>query len=291
MEHTVYLPIISKISTILLTWGGKKILAAMLTNISARIVLFKIRRNAYFRLLSYCVVGALVFYSTDPLQGIFESQTGIVLNTDAFSTALLVIVVLAFSDLIQFSRFGIEYVEPSVKSGTNYASALGLCANELWFLGTGASKLTLIPEFEEAMKRCNGAKASIRFLLSRPTNEVLSKAERVADHAQDSYSLKVKASLAQLKHLKEQRRFDFEVRFYPSDKESDLQHFRMMFINGSTLLLSYNIYGNGDGSDAPQLVINKSGIDLQKRSFYYPFRQYFETLWDNSQPWDFKDFA
>lgn len=122
------------------------------------------------------------------------------------------------------------------------------------FLGIGASKLTSSPEFIEAVTRCNRADVPIRFLLTKPNNQMLELAARQKGLDPVKYRQKVEDSLRALQRLKKNSGMNIEVRFYPSEKR-DMPLFRMMFINDSILLLSYNIFGEGDGSQLPQIHI------------------------------------
>jgi hypothetical protein len=102
------------------------------------------------------------------------------------------------------------------------------------------------------------------------------------------YKKRVQESLERLASFKLDRGMNIEVRFYPSLANRDLQLFRMMFINDELCLLSYNVIGEGDGSQLPQLHLTNFTHTRNVESFYYPFREYFEKLWVDSLPWDFK---
>jgi hypothetical protein len=290
MDQALILKAVSTVGPTILTLIARWLAAFLPRNVAFNIIMFKIRKHAISRVGLYCLLSLFVYFCVDPLQGYVEEKTGLILNVDALSAAVLVALTLTVADLLQFSKCGIELAEFSVKSGTDYTSALRLCESELLFLGTGAAKLTSNPEFEKAMKRCTGLHGSIKFLLSKPDNKVLTDAEKQAQQPNSSYALRVKESLVRLRHLKEKRAFEFEVRFYPSGTRRDLEHFRMMFINGSILLLSYNIYGGGDGSEAPQLIVAKSNL-AHKTSFFYPYKNYYDRLWEVSEQWDFKEFT
>jgi hypothetical protein len=201
------------------------------------------------------------------------------------------LVALLVYERFTFFRIGVRSAERSVKRGTNYTRSLDLATNGFWFLGTGANKLTTAANFRKAMARCNHSSSTVRFLLSKPTNLQLEAAEAAAGAPKGQYANKVRESLQILKRLKEIHGFHFEVRFYRADAESDIESFRMMFINDSTLLLSYNAYGHGDGSDLPQLVIFRAWSTSSKQNFFFPFRQYYERLWNSAEPWDFTEYV
>lgn len=191
--------------------------------------------------------------------------------------------------IISFWRVGLARADRNVRSGLNYERSLLLCKNHLDFLGTGASKLTSLPGFEAAMKRCNHPDRPIRFLLSRPDNPLLRKAATTKGETADSYQNRVRTSLQRLARLAEQG-LNISVRFHPSEREGDLPVFRLMFINQTICLASYNAYGEGDGSAQPQLHVVRSSRDRDQSSFYYAFHRHFEQSWDDSTPWDPNDF-
>jgi len=118
------------------------------------------------------------------------------------------------------------------------------------FLGTGAAKLTREDEFENAIRRCR-PEQPIRFLLCKPTYDFLIEAARRFGVDRDEYKTIVTNSLRKIAELKEKYK-NIEVRFY-----SQFQVFRLMFIDDSICLVSYNVMGEGDGSQLPQLHILK----------------------------------
>jgi hypothetical protein len=61
-----------------------------------------------------------------------------------------------------------------------------------------------------------------------------------------------------------------------------------MFIDDALCLVSYNVYGQGDGSQFPQLhVMSRSEVT---RSFYYAFQNYYEQLWKSAEEWNFESY-
>jgi hypothetical protein len=191
----------------------------------------------------------------------------------------------------KFAYVGIHSAQLSVKGGTNYRAALNLCRNNFSILGTGASKLTAEKGFEKAILRCNRERAPVRFLLATPDNKVIADAERVADVSPGAYRHNVIKSLKILKRLHDDSGAKFEVRFYKGETASDFENFRMMFIDDDILLLSYNVYGKGNGQDTPQLVLFKGKINSSTESFYFACTNYFDRLWETSQPWDFSAYV
>ena len=152
-----------------------------------------------------------------------------------------------------------------------------LAAKPVDFFRNWASKLTKSSEFIEAVIRCNRPNEPIRFLLTKPDNFLLEKAGRQKGVDSKEYSNNVKKSLEVLKELKINRQINIEVRFYPIQEARDFPIFRLMFIDDSLCLLSYNVFGEGDGSQSPQLHLKNFQNRRNVESFYYPFKQYFDT--------------
>ena len=183
-----------------------------------------------------------------------------------------------------FRTVGIRGADKQINQGIDYKKSLRVCQNVLSFLGIGAAKLTSEAEFEKAIGRCRQER-SIRLLLCKPTHDSLVEAARRFGRTDEAYQKKVKDSLRKIATLKE-RYPNIEVRFY-----SDFQIFRLMFIDDSLCLVSYNVMGEGDGSQLPQLhVFKPSQTERVENSFYYPLEIYFEQLWKSSETWNFKDY-
>jgi len=183
-----------------------------------------------------------------------------------------------------FRTVGVMGVDKQIKRGIDYGKSLRLCQNELSFLGIGAAKLTGEPEFEKAVSRCRQEKA-IKLLLCKPTHDLLVEAAKRYGRSDEEYQKRVKDSLRIIARLKE--RFpNIEVKFY-----SDFQILRLMFVDDSLCLISYNVMGEGDGSQLPQLHISKLAQTQRiENSFYYPLEIYFNQIWKSSETWDFKDY-
>ncbi|HJR07725.1 MAG TPA: hypothetical protein VJ842_10725 [Pyrinomonadaceae bacterium] len=200
----------------------------------------------------------------------------------------LLLAYYVWRELTQFWAGGILRYEKSITQGLGFDSSLELCTNHLDFLGIGASKLTASSEFERAIRRCNDPERAVRFLLSKPSNPLLDEAaERFGVNPND-YKAKVENSLRKISQLKLNNHLNIEVRFYPNANVSDTPLFRLMFINNSICLVSYYVLGEDDGSNAPQLVLKHFEDQRATESYFYPFRLYFDNLWKNAQPWDFK---
>lgn len=193
---------------------------------------------------------------------------------------------MMWRELAQFWNVGLIRADRSIASGLSYEEALNLCQNEMHFLGLGASKLTSLKGFEEAVRRCHKPGMPIRFLLSKPDNGVLGEA--ASRHGKDpvSYKSNVESSLRVLAELSQTKKLNIEVRFYPSGHDY-LPLFRLMFVNRSICLVSYYVFGEGDGSQLPQLIVRRLEDKRDAESFYFAFEMYFTKLWAESEPWDF----
>lgn len=183
----------------------------------------------------------------------------------------------------QFRDVGIYGADREIKTGIDYQKSLLLINNKFKFLGIGAGKLTDQRDaFKKAIKNCIQDK-SVKFLLCKPTHEMLLKAAKRFEKPINEYKDNVIRSLRYISELK-QKYENIEVRFYKG-----FQIFRMMFIDDSICLLSYNVMGEGDGSQLPQLLIVKQTKRVVN-SLYYPLERYFDDLWKVSEKWDFKKY-
>lgn len=192
--------------------------------------------------------------------------------------------------LCGLAQIGVTGFDLHVQTGFGYQRAIKLCTNRLDFLGTGAAKLTKAPGFEQAVQRCNRFGQPVRFLLTHPENPLLEEAARQAGESPDKYKRRVLTSLKTIATLCKEKRINIEVRFYKSEAPTDFQHFRMMFINEDICLLSYNIYGHGDGGYLPQLHLKNFHNNNNTHSFYRPFHEYFSRTWEEAAPWNPDDY-
>lgn len=213
-------------------------------------------------------------------------------NSFAWSGCILSIIFAwtfrKFTLLSRLQAVGIGHADQSVSTGTDYKKALKLCHTEIQFLGVGGSKLTELPEFEEAVKRCS-RHGTIQLLLSHPENRQIADAARLAGGNELDYKNKIITSLRKIKEIKERGRYPIEVRFYPHTLLRDYQQFRLMFIDDRLCLMSYAVWGSGNGSDLPQLHLRNFDRGDSTGTFYYPMRNYFNRLWDESTVWNFVD--
>lgn len=198
----------------------------------------------------------------------------------------IIILYFFITELSRFVSVGIYGVDKTIIKGINYQNSLKLCKNSLSFLGIGASKITQEEEFESTLVDCTGC-SEIRFLLLKPTNKLLQEAAKRAGDDIQEYTNRVKKSLRKIRDIKNNRSLDnVKVRFYELDKPL----FRLMFIDNSICLFSYNVFGKGDGSQLPQMHILRHSTGNIENTFYYPFQEYFEQLWNDSEEWDFNKY-
>jgi len=191
---------------------------------------------------------------------------------------------LAVSELHRFWRVGLLGADRQVGHGVNYNASLRLVKTELSFLGTGAHKLSTSSEFEEALRRCRPDEP-IRLLLREPTDPALAAAARRAGKPDAEYRKNVIASLRTIAGLQTSIG-NIQIRFYHGDPV-----FRIMIIDRRVALVSFNIYGRGDGSELPQihLVDAYEGRDVST-SFFHAFQRYFNERWDEASLCDITDY-
>jgi len=191
-----------------------------------------------------------------------------------------------YQEISQFWRIGLVGADAEIRKGIDYSKALGLCSNSIEFLGIGASKLTEPTEpFEEAIDRCNSPTRPIRFLLSSPDSLGLRNIALNAGVDETAYQERVRRSLRLIASLRKDRAKNIEVRFY-----SEFPAFRLMFIDDEICLASHYVLGKGDGSQLPQLHIIKESASRDINSLYYGFRYYFDSIWQESEAWDFQKY-
>ena len=125
----------------------------------------------------------------------------------------------------------------------------------------------------------------MRFLLIHPANEVLRHAAERKGVAPGEYRRKVEESLRILAQLRDQKHFNIDVRFYVEEGEP---LFRLMFINDQLCLVSYYVFGEGDGSQLPQMYVQRFQDRRDTDSFYHPLKVYFDKIWNRAARWDYK---
>ena len=192
---------------------------------------------------------------------------------------------VVWRELIQFWRVGLVGADATISAGLSYDPALKLVQTELSFLGTGAHKLSRSPEFALALRRCR-SDVPIRLLLRKPSDPTLAAASRRAGHSDAEYANNVIESLRLIARLQEAIA-NIEVRFYEGDPV-----FRIMLIDRRLALVSFNVYGHGDGSELPQVhVLDVSGQRDVSNSFFHAYERLFNERWNQSSVWDFQEFT
>jgi len=184
---------------------------------------------------------------------------------------------------------GIRMVEPHIASGTQPTDALKLCKNNFKFLGIAANKFLFTPEFDATVLRCNRAGDSIKFLLSSPDNPIIKQMARRAGRDENEFRNMIIATLKKLKVLKFEHGYNIEVRLYRSGGDSGPPSFRLFFIDSTSVLVSYYLMGEGNGSQMPQMIIHKPDGKREVENFYFAFDHYFNSLWENSEPCNYNE--
>jgi hypothetical protein len=270
----VLIGIISNAIFALLAWGAKKMAVDVKTG-NPRLpgISFSIVWSFWLLMnlaAAYCYYISIVR---------FELYLGI------FAISSMILLCFNWGQLRRFWVVGLRGADPTIATGINYSGALALCKNQLEFLGTGAAKLTAEKEFQNALLRCRHDRPA-KFLLCKPTAEILTAATKRAGRDADAYRKVVLDSLRVIARLRKDRNLDIEVRFY-----TEPSIFRLMFIDDSVCLVSYNVFGEGDGSQLPQLhVVRTPDNERVVNSFFYPFKVYFDELWEHGEVWNFTDF-
>ena len=162
---------------------------------------------------------------------------------------LLLIIFLVYRYKMQ-TIIGLYSIDKDMKHGITPDKALSICKNNIMFLGIAANKLVNSLEFEKAIKRCNRSSKPTRFLLSHPDNVMLKYAASRSQKDIAAFKDKVTYSLNKLKSLKQDHGYNIEVRLYKSVGENGPPSFRLFFVDESSVLVSYYILGEGEGSES-----------------------------------------
>lgn len=200
-----------------------------------------------------------------------------------FISSFVILTVSWWLEVRRYWHLGIVGI--GATAGTDrYTDALAMCSNSLDFLGIGARKLTdKQPAFEDAIDRCHRQNRPIRLLLCAPDNAELIAFAKQARQPSEEYQERVRASLRVIRQLRLDRARNIEVRFY-----EHLPVFRLMFVDEELCLASHYVFGEGDGSQLPDIYIRRRTGKRDVDSIYYGFQQYFEQLWKRATSWDFE---
>lgn len=210
--------------------------------------------------------------------------------------SLVFVVFIASVFLVWFSlrglfRIGLFDAFETTDRGITYSTSLKLSHESISFLGIGAHKLTSDDDFEDAIRRCSHGGGTARFLLSAPTNNLLSKLALQNGFPADGYQQKVRESLKLLAHLKISKSLNIEVRFHPTEHRKDFQQFRLMIINQNICLLSWTVWDERIGRGNPQILLKQTvAAKRQKSTLFKAFSDYFEEMWASGTPANLKDY-
>ena len=211
--------------------------------------------------------------------------------TSIIGGVLLIVISGHWRKIIEFFLFrsafktitGIDGVDETIGKGISPEKSLKLCKNNIRFLGIAANKLTRSKEFNEAIKRCNRSDEPIQFLLAHPDNPILQHAANRAGKPLTEYQEMVRNTLKRLNKLKNEHGYNIEVKLYKSYSEKGPPSFRLFFIDNKAVLVSYYVFGEGDGLQMPQIKISKPTTDRDTKNFYFAFNHYFNSLWELSE--------
>jgi hypothetical protein len=204
-----------------------------------------------------------------------------------FTLIITIYLCIVLKLIYKYKAIGLVGADLEISSGINYDKSLAMVHEDLSFMGIGASKLTASEEFEDALMRVTKNGGISRFLLCDPNDVAIEATALRAGKGKDAYRDTVKKSLNSISHLRERRNMNIEVRFYNASQILTMPIFRLMILNNSFCLAGYAVYGFNDGRSLPQLHLIKHESDHGTKSFYFPFSQYFEKLWEQSTVWDF----
>lgn len=218
----------------------------------------------------------------------------VALLTDHWSLVFVIFgvsIALVWFSLRGLFRIGLLDAFETTDRGIGYSTSLKLSHESIAFLGIGANKLTSDDQFEAAIRRCSHGGGTARFLLSSPTNNLLSQLALRNGSPADGYQQKVKDSLKLLAHLKIKKSLNIEVRFHPDKHRRDFQQFRLMIINQSICLLSWTVWDECIGRGNPQILLKQAvAAKSQKSTLFKAFSDYFEEMWTSGTPVDLKDY-
>ena len=201
----------------------------------------------------------------------------------AYCLALIGVLVTSLLILRGYIFTGISGVYLTTEKGIGYKRSLEMANHSIDFLGIGGDKLTSLPEFVPAMRRCAVDGREVRFLLSPPSNTLLETLARRNNTDPKAYEDKVKASLRRIAEARKTYSLNIKVKFYPVKHKKDLQLFRLMFINNSICLWSWTIWGAHAGYENPQVILSKRSRLPGAKPAYRAFADYFENVWIDAE--------
>jgi len=191
---------------------------------------------------------------------------------------MLLLVRYSLSDL---SHVGILNVHSSTSKGVSAERSLKLVNKSIAFLGIGAKKLTETKEFDLALRRCKKAGGQVRFLLSDPQNEGLSRLAKGNERSSSSYKSRVRESISEIVHKAEVSGVSCAIKLYRIDNEISLPRFRLMFIDDRVCLFSNVIWNDREGLDNPQMILRHRDRNAEANLYLF-YRGIFEDLWNSA---------
>jgi hypothetical protein len=126
-------------------------------------------------------------------------------------------------------------------------------------------------------------------LLSDPENPILKYAATRSGRNLEEYKRMVHNTLERIKGLKKEKGYNIEVRLYSSKNDQGPPSFRLFFIDNKSVLVSYYVFGEGDGLEMPQAKVEVDSNNRDTANFYYAFNHYFNSLWESSKPFPLGD--
>jgi hypothetical protein len=187
-------------------------------------------------------------------------------------TTLITLLGFTLHKLKVLRRIGIFDVALSMTEGKGSTESILKTVNDDFsFMGIAANKwIRTGPLLEETIKKVCARNNRSRFLLLNPDS---SEARRLSQlqHGDSNYTPRlIMESLHSLKVLHEMG-CNVDVKLY-----SFLPIFRLAIIDENIIYLGY-YRSRGAGQDSPQLLLSRE----DRTSYFQPFREYFEDIWNN----------
>jgi hypothetical protein len=273
--------------------------------------------NAIFELLKLIVLGSVAWSATYIVSALNKSRISFVYQIISLFAISFLLVLLCFAcpvpENFWIARYGIALAIAGVTiyfawiilrgfrtanilsafrstaDGVGFTSSLKLAHNSIDFMGIGAHKLTTDPEFEAAVLRCAGVRATsttIRLLLADPGHPVIGRSETANQVATNAYQQKLKDSLTNIARIARSSGASIEVRHYNASSVPKYPQFRLFFANGAICIFSWTVWNRNVGLDNPQLILQKGSTASQEKTLYSALYKYFEDTWEISNPVD-----
>lgn len=181
----------------------------------------------------------------------------------------------------RFEKAGIENCDESIKKGITTEKGLEDVKDGFCCMVTAGTKFTNAYNFISVVRKCGVRRIrdNVRFLLAHPDSKAMRDRSREAGKSKDRVGAMIRNTL---RIFKQDYKDCLHVRFY---LEWYTPWIRLFFVDERYVLLSFYTPGER-GDNSPQLKIIKNG-DIE-RSFYAPFKEIFEMLWEQGEEvdWD-----